>query len=417
MLRIKNFLLKNRSLIIIITCFLFMLVPFSLLIYSLVGNKRDFILANYQSYINPEVQDTLKKEYGVSFDYFESAENAKSLINKNIADIVNTTSYELVNWARQGIIAKLNWSDFNISGIDSAQDALTLFIDPVKNILQSYDIDGDGSKDNLLEYGIPYFLQDFVFCYRGNNIHELVDGISWEKLFEIIAKDNRFKPKKSPNLIAIDDFRTIYSIPRTMQTTQEANPNINPQENVKIGDLQTTYKLLSNTLNNISSNSIMFNSDSNVVLNKLAIGEVNGAFCFNGDALYAALGGDEGIENKIGTDIHIIKPNNNLVALDLFVINKNISLENKSKAYDLLKSLCLDATDQLNSIVYQNFDYVYYTPPLKKIYDFVNSKLPSEKFKFLEVSNKNIEKRVEQPLTDLIKSNFQFAWVSFKSSL
>ena len=412
MLKLKSFLLKHRSFIIISSCCIIMLAPFALLTYSLLGNKRDFILANYQSYINPKVQEELKSKYGVSYDYFESAESAKALINKNIADVVNTTSYELVSWARQGLISKLDWSRFNLPSINNSTDALNLFIKPVQDILTSYDIDKDGNNDNLLDYGIPYFLQDLVFCYRGNKINELSNGVSWEKLFDVISKDNRFKSKKHPQLIAINDSRTIYSIPRTIQ-----NNDVNPQLNASIGELQETYKLLSSNLNEISSNSIIFNSDSGVVLNKLAINEVSGSFCFNGDALYAALGGDEGAENQIGVDIHVVKPSNNLVALDLFVINKNISNKNLDKAYELLKSLCLDMTNEFNSIVYQNFDYVYYTPPLKIVNELAKTKLSQNEMDFLEVSDQNINKRVEQPLTDLIKSNLQIAWITFKSYL
>lgn len=414
MLKIKKFLTKYKSVITFSIIGLIILVPISLLIYNSVSNKRNFVLANYQSYINPQVQKQLEKEYNISFDYFESAESAKTMLNKNTADIVNTTSYELVNWVKEGLVQKLDWKLFNIPNVENANDALKLFIKPVQDILKSYDIDGDGNKDNLLQYGIPYFLQDLVFSYRGEKIDQLTNDISWTQLFEIIVNESRFKnTSKNPKLMALDDPRTIFSIPRIMETQN----SINPKNKSSIEELQDTYKLLANQINKFGKNSITFNSDSGTILNKLATNEINGAFCFNGDALYAAYGGDEGANVDIGKDIHVVKPKNNLVALDLFVINKNVNETNLIKSYDLISNLCLDTKNKNDSMPYINFDYVYYTSPLVEINNIVKGEITPLEYSFLEITDINISNRVELPLDDITKSNFKFAWTGFKSYL
>lgn len=391
------------------------IIPISLLIYRSMSDNKNFVLANYQSYISPMVKDRLEKKFGLSFDYFESPESAKVMVKKNTADIINTTSYELVNWAHDGIIQKIDWSKFSIDGIKCAKDALSLFTTPVQNILQSYDIDGDGIKDNILDYGVPYFMQDLVFVYRGKEIEELKNGITWEELFKIISSDDRFKNKNEPKLIALNDPRTMYSIPREIQSD-----NINPESNSSIDNLEKTYKLLANEFNSISNNSVTFNSDSNVILNKVATGEVNGAFCFNGDALYATNGGDYGLEID-PNDIHVVKPENNLVALDLFTFNKKLDDNYLDKAYSVLKDLCLNFNDKdvNNSLAYENFEYVQYTSPLKKLNDYIdiNSDFTNEQKDILRISDNNIQNRLEIPLDDITKSNLSFAWVGFKSYL
>ena len=390
------------------------LVPFILLSVSLTVNKRDFVLANYQSYISPSVEKKLAKEYGLSFDSFETVENAKKLLSSNTADIVATTSYELVNWYNDGLIQKLDWSKFNI-GIDSAADALNLFTDSVQTILQNFDIDGDGNKDNLLEYGIPYFIQDFIFAYRGSEITELSNAQSWSQAIEVISNHDRFKPDSKPKLIAVDDARTVYSIPSAM----EKNGDINPNKNETIESLSNTLYKLSDSINKLGNNAIKFNADANAVLNDLASNNVNGAFLFNGDALYASYGGDDQITIN-DDDFHIVKPNDALVALDLFVFNKNMTNNNLDKAYQIISELCLSFNDSNpeDTMVYENFDYVNYTCTLQSLYEYVKSNYFDNQVQeqIFEINNVN-SNSLEVSIDNITKSNLSFAWINFKNKL
>ena len=129
-------------------------------------------------------------------------------------------------------------------------------------------------------------MQDFIFAYRGQEISELTNASTWSEVIDIISSNERFKPKNNkPNLIAIDDARTMYSIPSAMK-----NNNINPTKNESIDSLTNTLYALSDKINKLGYNPMKLNSDANAVLNDLATNNVNGAFLFNGDALYASYG-------------------------------------------------------------------------------------------------------------------------------
>ncbi len=402
-------------------------LPVSLITVSLTVNKRNFVLANYQSYMSPSVKESLKQQYGVAYDSFENVEGAKKLVTGNDADIINTTSYEVVNWAKQGLIQKLDWSRFGISGVTDATSALSLFTPTVQAILKAYDLNGNGTtgepEDNLLNYGVPYFLQDLVFAYRGSEIPSLSgNNLTWAQVLDAIVKEPRFHTKDNkPQLIALDDARTMYSIPRAIQ---DGTGNINPQPGASINTLSDTYNFLKNPLNQLGSLPIKFNSDSTTVLNSVAYETVQGGFMFNGDAIYAAQGGDNSVDIPDGS-FHIVRPTDNVVALDLMVFNKNTSSNWLAKSYDLISELCLKfdpSNHPEDSAVFKNFDSVNYTTPLQSLYNYLikpdgyfsGDDLLLNAFK---VEPTDVTKKVEQPIDDLVKSNFSFAWLKFKTNL
>ncbi len=401
-------------------------VPVSLITVSLTLGKRDFVLANYQSYMSKDVENQLESKYGVSFDSFENVEGAKKLIKGNSADIANTTTYEVVNWAKEGIIQKLDWTRFGISGINDATTALTLFTPTVQNVLKSYDLDGNGHigdpDDNLLNYGVPYFLQDLVFAYRGSEIPALASNVTWEQTMAAIVDEPRFHTANHrPQLISLDDARTIYSIPRVIQ--DKTNHNVNPPQGSTINDLTNTYDILSNQINRLGDLPIKFNSDSTTVLNSVAQETVKGGFMFNGDAIYAASGGDNEANIPDGS-FHIVRPTDNVMALDMMVFNKTLSGNNLSKAYGLINDLCLNfnASDKPEeSMVFENFDSVNYTTPLKQLYDYIET--PNQYFDSqtmldaFTINATDVANKVEQPIDDLTKSNFGFAWIGLKNNI
>jgi len=66
--------------------------------------------------------------------------------------------------------------DTNGNLITNGTDALSLFIDPIQNIIKgTTNIYSNLFKpeENLLDYCIPYFLQSFMFAYKGDAISEL----------------------------------------------------------------------------------------------------------------------------------------------------------------------------------------------------------------------------------------------------
>lgn len=424
----KAQLLKYVSFGILATA---LIVPIPLLIYSTTSNTRNFVLGNYQSYMSPTVMKELNKQYGLEFDYFETSEDVKKLLKKNTIDISNTTSYDLVDLVKENLVSKVDWKKFNLQiadpnnpnvsiPIENANDALQLFTMPTQEVLTSYSI--DNVAINLLDYGIPYFIQDLVFVYRGQQISQLTGTVSWQDVLDVISTEERFKPKQAPQIISLDDPRTMYSIPRSIQTSPS---NINPDTNATIDDLQSTYQLLSDSLNKLGSNAINLNSDSNTVLNIIATGQMNGGFMFNGDAIYASYGGD----NKVTideNDFHVVKPENTVVALDMMVMNSQMNDTSKiDKSYDIFKQLCLnngyfkvtDVNPDNPSLTYENFDEVNYTPTLNVIYEYVyDNYFDVWQQPIVEVNIRN-KGQIELALDNLLKSNFNFAWVGFKNSL
>ncbi|MGL4947911.1 MAG: hypothetical protein ACRC42_00805 [Mycoplasma sp.] len=422
------------------------IIPIPLLIVSATSSTGDFVLANYQSYMSPDVEKQFGSEYGLSFDSFETAEDSKRLLKNNTADITNTTTTEIPGLIKEDLIQKVDWAKFEIEGVSNAEEALDLFTPSVQEFLNTTDV--DGKEINLLDYGIPYFIQDLVFVYRGEEIAEFaVDGgVSWKETLNIISEDPRFKSDGSkPNLICLDDPRTIYSIPRAIETDSSS---VSTQTNASVQDVEHTFSYLSNFFNSLGHRSVSFNTDSNAVLNSVAHGQVNGGFMFNGDAVFAGLGGDDEIEIEEG-DFHVVKPNDSVIALDMFVFNKKMDGDNLNKAYNIMYDLNLDFDDvdwgeedgegevieesetpeedpAEQSTAYNNFDYVNYTPTSASLYDYIID--PANEY-FLDssvgeqvlIDALTIEQfdnfRMESPVSDLVKSNIKFAWIGFKSSL
>lgn len=365
-------------------------------------SNNGFYIANFESYMAPKLMDALKSDYkNLNFRYYGTNEDLERTFERNY-DVAIPTSYLMAKFASSGKLVKLDWSKFNIKDskgklISTADDALQLFDPTAQTILTSiYDINGDGkvdkTNDNLLNYGVPYFLQDFVMGYKGKEITEFATNkdSDWSKVIDYFGQNSgKFKTYKK--IAMIDDYRSVYSIPRLIQTEKNGDPNVNPdagpqgEKVISIDTFENTYSLLSSKFP--EKNTFLLNSDSNFILNDFA--DPNGSsagIMYNGDLLYAIQGGDNSSGKKIfdENNVHFIRPKNTLIALDMMVINKNSKFQNE--AYDVIKKVALeglskkeDITDTNPDDSYKygpmiNFDYIQYTSPLKQITDYVLGK-------------------------------------------
>ncbi|MEF9984861.1 MAG: hypothetical protein RSC02_01595 [Malacoplasma sp.] len=355
------------------------------------SSANAFYFANFESYMSPQLTTSIKAtDPNVNFRYFPTNEDLERTFVRNY-DLAVSSTYLMAKQAKDGLLQKLNWRDFNIETspnvfITSATDALKLFTLPVQTALTKvYDINGDGQftdVDNLLQYGVPYFLQDFILGYKGAQV-DAFNGtnVGWSDIMHYFSK--KIGAGLPYNKIAlISDFRSIYSIPRIMQT-QGIEANVNPPSNVKttIAEFQQTYQYLTSLF---SINSFLLNSDSGVILNNFANPKGSDVgIMYNGDLLYAAQGGDDKFKFT-ANDVHYVRPKNTLIVLDMMVINNNSS--QKKLAYDLIKKIALEGTSYNQNIKLsnpendeyifgpmQNFDYVQYTSPLEKISNYVLS--------------------------------------------
>lgn len=399
------------------------IIPTALLIIKNITTDK-IVYGNFQSYISPKVIKKLQENYNVSFDYYETNGTIENHLSQNLLDVVTPTSYETISLIKNNLVKKIDWkkfgeiqfwdqneNNFQSKVFTSATEALSLFTSATQTILTSTDFDDDEINDNLLDYTIPYFLQEMVFSYRGDIIPELKDGLDWKNILEIYSKYRN----NSIKLGIIEDKRSIYSIANLIQSQ---NSDVNPKPDQSISNMISTYNEMSKSMNKIEH--FFFNSDSNVILNKLANNELDSAILYNGDALASFEGGD--LETEIDPDtFHIVKPKKTLIALDTICINKKVEAKKKSEIYEIIKEVALNFSNPiLDNLVFENFSYVQYTPTLSNFTQYLNSSnfngLTNNELNILNIE-KVPEGSIEKSISKLMKSNLEFAFLNFKNKL
>ncbi|MDQ0513868.1 spermidine/putrescine-binding protein [Mycoplasmoides fastidiosum] len=339
------------------------------------SNDGSLILGNYQSYISPWLENNLGQKYNMSFNYFNTAEEVPSRYRLNNYDASIVSSSVLENLIKVDLVKKLDWSFFGIKDsngdlITNATQALTLFTKPVQEILTNIYTRDDGTKINLLDYGIPYFLQTFNFAYRGEAIpalHENEKDLKWSDILKAISENDRFKSRNNiPQLGVVNDPRTLLSIANLMNpNTLGVNPDLN---NGTIANLESAFdNFTRNGINRgiLGNNPVLLNADSTVIVNQLAaptasLGSSAGGFMYNGDILFTANGGDNQTEID-GDDLHIVKNQATLYALDLinfssqvpetFTNNKPTAGSKLDRLYKMARSLSLEGSDTTESML------------------------------------------------------------------
>lgn len=437
------------------------------------SSSNNFYLANFESYMSQDLMETIKSDFNnVQYKFYGTNENLERSFDRNY-DVAVPSTYLVAKMVEEGKLEKIDWESFGLTYTDEQQNehavtdgnsAKNLFVPDVAKIVDDiYDIKVDGKKVSLLDYGVPYFLQDFIFGYKGDEIPYLQEKISndssimkvsWNDIIDHFS--NIVGKEKQYNKIAmVDDYRTIYSIPRLMETKNNLDgPTVNPENSKdKVNTIDTyrkTYEFLSNKFT--SKNTFLLNSDSGAILNDFA--NPKGAdlgIMYNGDLLYGLLGGDEYADSNNPPflnkedKVHYVRPNKTLMALDMLVINKNS--KHKNEAHEIIKKIALegldDATDGItktnenDEYVYGpmvNFDYVTYTSPLKDIYDYVTmesdgyfSYLTEKGYSnnfiktlidiFKVESKPSPTNMIEKGLSELDKSNMYYGYLQVRSKL
>lgn len=358
------------------------------------SDTKSFYFANFESYMNPKLISKIKSEnLSVNFRYFATNEDLERSFVRDY-DLAIPSAYLMAKQAKDGLLEKIDWKIFNIQYeingvitlIKTPREALSLFTPVVQTALTKvYDIDDNGifdDNDNLLQYGVPYFLQDFILGYKGPNVPQLEGDITWSDTMNYLS--GKVGAGLNYNKIAmINDYRSIYSIPRIIETQSSGSVNVNPPSNSKttINDFQITYNYLSGLF---PLNSFLLNSDSGEILNNFANPKGSQVgIMYNGDLLYAIQGGDEQFQIS-PNDVHLVRPRNTLITLDMMIINAKSN--KKQKAYELIKQVALEGISANEDITLydnvndeyqwgpmQNFDHIQYTSPLEKISNYVLS--------------------------------------------
>lgn len=389
--------------------------------FSLVAcgsEDQSFYMANYDSYISSDLLSGLQNnnfysstidDKNVSINNFRYRTYATNEdLERNFStnyDLAVPTTYLAANLANEGKLSVIDWSKFGLYKIDSngnqsndliqnAVDALTLFTPHVRAELLSFNltkafqrdkISLNNQKAGLLNYCVPYFLQDLIFGYKDNkSISFESDSNYWntitQKLINSINSDDITKTA------IVEDYATIYGIGRTIQTnnlTSNAGKPVDSNgnyENSLISETSThsqedfakTYNEIFKNLN--KKNAFYLNPDSNNILNDFAspVGS-QAVISYNGDLLFSFQGGDnygldttsektinesmpifkEWLLNNINENnqtlkLNIEKPTVSQIYLDVMVLNKDRieKYNHQDEAYAILKKVGLEGSDQ-----------------------------------------------------------------------
>lgn len=414
------------------------------------SNNGSITVANFESYMSPQLMNKIRSQIGssLSYVYYGTNEDIEMKFDRYY-DVAIPSTYEVINLLNGDELLKIDWPKFAIPGVNNADDAYALlFSDTTKAYLDNVNSYVENtfpqwSNFNILNYAIPYFLQDWSFAYKGDEISGLENVHNWNDLIHQINAtnlDDRFKPQKNPKMSMVDDSRSVYSMCRLLETGNNVNP---PDGNVSIDQFKNTYRKMTDQYNNGKSYFYLNTDSANVLYTIADPNGSNGGIAYNGDLLYAALGGgnSEWDDQWNDDNFHIVKPDASPVALDMMVINKRVAKKSNDKVndiYQIVKNICLDGatsndislTDDNGNYVYgpmMNFDFVLYTSTLKKIDDYV---IDPQGY-FSEYSDSDLLKKIytidpdrftnntliEQPISNIDKSNMYEAYLRQKESL
>lgn len=420
--------------------------------------SEGIVFANSESYMSDEIMQNLRiKHPNISFLPYETNEEIENKFARYY-DFAVPSTYELLNLKRNDQLAKIDWTKFNIqkedgSIIQNGIDAISsnIFSKTINTLItkldQKYREEGYYStNESILDYGIPYFLQSFSFAYKGKSIPELDAATNWETTFDLIdfnhPIDKRFTPSDERRIAVVSDARSVYGICNSI-----SYDGVNPPEGVEtIEDFTNIY---SNLGKHFKEGYTYFNTDSGQIISTLAKHYPHGAssaIAYNGDLLYAAEGGGtEGVTDP--NEFHFCKFDKTLIALDMVVLNKKDQSNSIKfqKMHDIVNQICLSGTsygenirekdgDEYKYDSMNNFSFVAYTSPLRKVCEYVMDENDSffaddvtedpQTIKLLqdiynidssEVSDINyIEENIS---SELVKSNMHWAFNIMKGKL
>lgn len=338
------------------------------------------VYGNYESYMSPDIAKKVAKDHGVTFDVYGTDDNVASDFKNNIYDIGTVSAAVLVEMQKKGLLKKIDWNKLkelkkrkSEDEVKNEEDPCNWFTDAIKKISNSYEID-------ILEYGVPYFVQSFVFAYWSKE--SLPDEIqTWEEILNWIKNNSSGFFEGRQRLICVEDPRSLFSVSDLIYHSSDRSDNnaTDKEKNGCVQDVLRKYnsvfssftKLLSRKALNWSRNVALMNSDGTIVANELASHGAAGGFMFNGDALLAAHGGEyyESDSPLPGVNFYVIHPNPTPITLDMIVINENSSKEKMERIYKTIFDIAIDKEN-----AFDNFDEVQYTSPLVSVNEMIQEK-------------------------------------------
>lgn len=438
-----------------------MLISSNLLLLSNCNSAFNSTIqfANFESYMSQDLIDDLSHKYNIQFPYYTTNEVIETKF-ANYYDIAIPSCYQMLVLQQKDMLEKIDWSLFDIKGVENAEDAKAIFnkelIDDVNKWVKDWTADPKHNFkepiNNILDYCVPYFAQSLMFAYKGPSqtfyhhdkqpISGENENITWDDIFYTFSPSSPiadfFKPQRNQCCAMLDDCRSIYDVARIIDTNNETNE---PNLELTLEDAKKTYDCITKYFENYVGNSwIQIQTDSGNIATNLSNhnGGYLGAITWSGDILYAAMGAGE-FDPWDAKNLHIVKPlgGATLNEVDTIVINKQ-SKKDKNSIYNIIKQVALDGCqvnekelfaknekDQYKYWTIRNFDAIGYTPVLKNIYESIigdscpywediEDEATKEMYKKIIENEKGQTRLFGKPLTDLQNSNIHWAWLESK---
>ncbi|VEU74400.1 Uncharacterised protein [Mycoplasmopsis citelli] len=345
---------------------------------------------NYKSYISEYNQEIINKNFEYR-EFDEVSEFSKAIINNKTYGGIGS-DFQIASLIKKDLLQKI---DFNkllqlekpIQNSEQLKVVLqTLYTPSTWDHLASYDEilktdennkPFDDGPRHLWEYTIPYYIQDVVIGINPTKIAKNQETFEDPQKIDDLLQKNKEKllqstQKKFKKYSFYNIFNTLFNNGFKNFTITDATRNNMlfgssywpksanfEEDNTKLyGEFvnENNYKdLVDNFVNLVKdSTGFGFNSADNVNLNPNGLKLLNDliwppnkgtkptdmALMFNGDALDAWYSEDNSTDKNIfipnGT-IKVIRPEENLILLDGFILSKKIKKENQGPIYEVLR--------------------------------------------------------------------------------
>ena len=357
-----------RILFIFIPIFVALIALFSWIFTTKFSNGYRPSIFNYESYLSPKIIKKIKQNY--NYKEFKEINEFSQALNAERAIAGVGSDFQAAQLIIDNKIKKLDFTqiygnganDWNKRKLLYRQEIVEhmlkfdkLIYNKIKNkqvknpkakILNAteYDVDGDNKPDHFYEYIVPYYSQDKGIAYTLNkDFRQHLDtknlesklknkNLDWDEIINIL-KEHNYKRFGWTN--AYYDNLMLGSI-----YAKNKNYNYFDETNYKkaIDDfVNFVEKTSKHSIKNTEYN--YFTNDGLELVNHLIEPKEkrsDASILYNGDALDAYYSKDNFANSKEGM-IRFIRPKNNYLLMDGWVVSKTLNNEQTNKFLNVLR--------------------------------------------------------------------------------
>lgn len=385
---------KTKNIFLAVGSLTIALAPLSTMI-SCGKTKQNFW--NYEDYIDGDIQKGIKNNFNYKMfgdlPEFENALNLKKAAGGIGSDYFNA------NLAEKKLIKKIDFTKmFGIEDKTKWEEELQKIYTPEAwKVLTLFNGEWDSETgiDYLWEYTVPYFMQNKVIAINPYKITETTENKSFldilkdgdQEDIQTAFTDLTYKgilTKLKANgftKLAVNDYMRDNLMIGSENGNAADFTSVIPNQATANSHLDG-FKSLINTFgkNNTSFETSGVENIAKLLNTKSGTnpyGNDQISFAYNGDALFAYNGLSE--DNYKAGEIRIINPANSSFLMDGFVIASHINSSVEEKMYETAKTWLYAGFDkksdasnfETDNRIYQNFDYVNYTPAFENTYEYV----------------------------------------------